>query len=113
MWRKKLLCAEKPLEEKLAFIKAKSEKRDHIFALVLIFSFCGSLIASLLLVLFKVFGQFPRSAILGIVLWLIWIYLVYFLIRKIRRFLFKKDRELLQMIKLVEEGKRLWQEYFP
>jgi len=113
MWWKKLSYAEKPFEEKLAIIKAKSEKRDHLFALILIFSFCGSLIASLLLVLFKVFGRFPKSAILGIVLWLIWIYSVYFLIRKVRRFLFKKDRELLQLIKMAEEGRKLWKEFFP
>ena len=113
MWRKKLLCAEKPLEEKLAIIRAKSEKRDYIFAVVLIFASCGSLIILLLLILFKVFGQFPKSATLGIVLWLIWFYLVRLLIRKIRLFLFKKDKELLRLIELTEEARKIWQEYFP
>ena len=106
-WRKELIFSDKTFEEKIEIIVKKRERRDYFSALTVAFSFFSSFILLLVLIFLGVFGQFPKNAVMSILIWVAWNVLVHRLVNLIRKILFRKDKKAISLMEINERVKEI------
>jgi uncharacterized membrane protein len=112
LWRKKLVIGTETLREKISIIKEKRQKRNHVYALVLISCFFGSFIVLLVLNFLGALGEFPKNAVISFFAWILFVILSHRIILKIKTFFEKRDQKTLNLIKQLDLIERVWREYF-
>ena len=106
-WRKELLFSNKTLAEKEKFVEKKEEKMYFILAWIWAYFSFGSFIVILFFIHFRVFGKFPKNALIGSGIWIVGFVLSYFIVKIIGIIFSKKNQKILSVARFSEEIRRI------